>query len=294
MDAISQCCHSSVIGCCSDDKWGSGGGAPGDIDGVTVCNSDEALTSPSKPKETVTWVEDSNPTQTPVRRVPAPRKKPSFREAGCCAEYGHRLTEDDMLKEAHWCLYCCCAGCGTTTPWRPFRYACHCLCCHFMTETAPCSTSEDLCKMVSSCTCCTWLCQMPSINDGRPHCTICSRDCCGYGIRSTKNVDELECPIDSTLDRACCVPCWCRWCGLAMGDPAFWDHSWRCCCCACKHHIAKCGCVGSVAQCCGCVAHCLCPCRHSPPNPVIAICGRRCRKPLHGGHHIHAPTQHAM
>lgn len=194
------------------------------------------------------------------------------------------LDEENMLRDSNWCLYCCCAGIANSCDeLRLVQCALQILCCRQVCHGAQCQGEDSgPCKVISDCVCCTTICQAP-MKPGRPYCVLGNKPCCGVyggGFGSTRPMpgeDKKDIDFDKALDGGC-VPCFCCCCGLVLGLTAFSQHVWKCGCCEMKHKtpggFQLCGSVCS-AGC--CLYQCRLPCFESPPSPVCAVCGWRCR-----------------
>lgn len=292
---MNGCC--SAVPCCQDAAQSQG--AQGNLEGISVWPPGDDSLGGSKirsptgrrppPLDTLDSEPQTCPTPRRTPRTPRDRSKSpeqkrsksprSPREKGCCS-FGPRYSEDEMLNQAYWCCYCCCGGCASSC-WtlRPLQLACHSLCCSQVCETVACLEGGGLCKVISDCCCCSFLIQLPR-RTGRPKCVLCSQNCCGNvgGAESRYEQNSEDWDFDTALDGGC-IPCYCGCCGLVVGITACAQHLWKCCCCECRNRVRQCRCCGLVCSAWCFLAQCLLPMYPSPPNPYIAVCGKRCRAP---------------
>jgi len=203
-----------------------------------------------------------------------------------------------VLKEATWCFFCCCMGCGSG-PIAHLRWLIKCACCRQMCETTPCVGSEGCIGCLCSLACCHALVQLPP-RIGAPRCVCCGEIFCGLhdcgaqksagsSVAHGQEEDKFETPdhYDHILLEGF-SPAYCCCCGCACKtEVATCIHSVsKCCCCefVCKtgRVIDDDGLLFSLITCWRLYGHCRCP-PAAEENPVCACCGKRWR--THRDHH---------
>merc|ERR1719456_2124093 len=80
-------------------------------------------------------------------------------EAFTCCDFSDALDvmdEKTVLREATWCIFCCCGGCGGGKAAR-LRLAAKCVCCRQQCESTACGL-EDCVSFLCSLACCHTIC----------------------------------------------------------------------------------------------------------------------------------------
>jgi len=190
----------------------------------------------------------------------------------------------DVLANSWWCCYCCCAGCGMgpcASPCAALTYKC--ICCKNTCESADClglRTNEGVCSVNHRCLFCTYLCQLPRIDDGTPCCMCCGSNCANCRHDFKKQLWDCW-----TCHMACfrmepwwCCHSYCCGCGIHeyMTDRQWYYSSTKCCPVRCTLASARpCdrdGICQFLSFCCCWYSQCQCP-PTVEGNPGCSCCG---------------------
>merc|ERR1740130_6514 len=204
------------------------------------------------------------------------------------------MDELNVLKEAWWCSYCCCAGCGCGAP-AYFRcltkWCCFRINCEQAGEAHPDNDSEGCLQCINSCCFCHFLCQFPC-RQGMPRCICCSErmHCCGQYKRDEKEPEHAgeagTQPMFEYLVYEGFTPAYCCCMGCTLKKECLSCFKISSVCCGCRFLTEEAmpdPCDGDGL--CACLFTCM-NCYYQsnfPPkkemNPMLACCGKRWRKP---------------
>lgn len=223
------------------------------------------------------------------------------------------VDEAYVMKDAWWCTYCCCGGCGCGRS-AYARLMSKCMFCRTTCEHSSLVEEDQGClHIIYSCLLCHLFCQLPC-RQGMPRCICCGEIMISCGkYPHKKNVEiphhaigeEPAPPMFEFLTFEAFTPCYCCCCGCSCKDECLscCTITQICCCCNCK-------CEDTVPTCsdgfctflhtCGiCHTQCSClPVREH--NPIFACCGMKLRKPGAGRGQVggtggsQAPAQQRM
>lgn len=213
------------------------------------------------------------------------------------------LDELYVLKEAWWCSYCCCAGCGCGQR-NEARALCRLLtkCCCYRVSCEQQSGDQEgrelegCCQSILSCCFCHFLCQCPC-RPGMPRCICCAEQVHACGRYAQPEVEDHSMSVEvgaqpmfeflsfdgCTLAWCCCMGCSCKAECLSI-----LKLSYKCCGCALLCEEAMPDCCGDDGLCtCFCTCEkCYSMCNCLPRkegNPGCALCGKRWKKAKYSG-----------
>lgn len=182
-----------------------------------------------------------------------------------------QLTEELVLGEAWWFLYCCCGGCGCGRESAILHLLCKCLICRLLCETTECRSKADgLCQFVQSCCCCSTLGQLPRRN-GSPRCMLCAEHWGGLYRNEKSHEAEPHGLYDDVLHESCML-CYLLCCGIALRrkNPYSGLLFSKCLCCR--------GSISAFLWTWRCLyAQCRLP-PQTVSNPLCGLCGCRMRQ----------------
>lgn len=185
--------------------------------------------------------------------------------------------QERVLTQTTWCLYCCCAGCGTDGLDLPCCFLVGEICCCGGTVKATSCYDQDGCIATSSkCCCCMTGFEYPPDNTPGIGCgpVRCMGNLEGRTPQDCSTVaaaNELE-----TYQRTLwCLSCYCCFTGITYDPSPICDQQGKLCCLWLSVGSADCwgddGCIEISGKCCCCVIDGSIPAGYTPG---VAICGK--------------------
>lgn len=184
------------------------------------------------------------------------------------------MDEKAVLKEATWCLFCCCSGCGIGRAATP-RLLLKCICCRHDAQAVQCAGPSGCLACLCSLTCCHFLCQAPCRN-GTPRCMMCGEMYFGYHTKRPPDAgaDDIN---KLLLEGFSPLYCCCTGCSFTKEKTSCRSVSKCACCnflCESGSPFDNDGCLSTLLTC----WNVYCQCRIPPKwegNPICACFGKR-------------------
>lgn len=220
--------------------------------------------------------------ESPGSAPAAPSEPPKKKK-----ESNKRVMDEVMiLKDAWWCAYCCCAGCGCGHPaFSRLLMKCCCYRCSF--ENGGHGFEKDhlgCCQNICNCCCVNLYCQHPC-RAGAPRCVCCNERMNCFGSYPWTDQQQGQQPMYEFLlyEQWACMYCCC--CGLSWTpEPLACCRMTQICCRDCRCVLTEaapdCG-PNGLCTCLSACSTCYTICSFPPQkegNPGVACCGLRCRK----------------
>jgi hypothetical protein len=211
------------------------------------------------------------------------------------------MDEQAVLRDASWCLFVGCCGCGSGPP-ATYRFLDKCCCCRQSCEPAEIA-KDGCCSCICSICACHGLCQFPP-RIGTPRFVCCGETYCNLHTRGTE-AKRTEVDANHIYDHVLnegFAPAYCWCCGFSCKQEsmALIMNLCKFACCRCKCETAspleEDGMTYVLSTCANLYCICRCPPRYEH-NPICGIAG--CRLKTHRHQHavdgvLSAPAQQEM